>query len=290
MSTDEPQRWLESDGLDEALRADLEAAADDDVGYDVDAAVARFEATLARGGPPDGGGEAGPGGTGAAVTAAGGSAASKGLALVVSVAVIVGGGAIAWSLAGSGARTTSAPVVAADEQQARVEPAPTNAGSSASDPSRPITSREPVPTAKPAVLPDADASADVMPTPEPGLATDPPKPRPSRGTPRSPSSTTDPDPPADDDRLRREMQATDRAQKALASDPSRALTLIRKADAEFPEGLFAEDREGIAILALFALDRTAEARRRAEAFLRAHPRSSHADRIRAAIDGEHEKP
>jgi hypothetical protein len=85
------------------------------------------------------------------------------------------------------------------------------------------------------------------------------------------------------------MRATDRARRALASDPSRALALVREAEAEFPDGLFAEDREGIAILALLALDRTAEARPRAEGFLRAHPRSSHADRIRAAMT-EPEKP
>ncbi|MCA9712724.1 MAG: hypothetical protein KDK70_43245, partial [Myxococcales bacterium] len=114
----------------------------------------------------------------------------------------------------------------------------------------------------------------------------PSKPRP-KAEPEVPEPSEPREPP--DDRLEREMKATDRARQALARDPAQALALAVRADRDFPHGLFGEDREGIAILALFGLHRDDEARRRAQAFLRAHPRSSYADKIRAARDAA-EKP
>jgi hypothetical protein len=283
MSTQAPRRWLETEDLDEALRVDLSAAAADDVGYDVTAAVTRFEATLARGGPS--GGDGG-GGAGGASSTAGTAAGGKGLALVVGLAVVVGGGAIAWKVAGDGPRTTSAPSsVVAEREVAEPQPA-LDEREVIAEVSAPVDAEGPA-----NVDPPAEAERPAKAVTEPA---DPevPTPRTGRPTTKSRPSTSAPEPtePAEDDRLHREMRATDRARQALASDPARALSLARKADAEFPEGLFAEDREGIAILALFALDRDAEARRRAAAFLRDHPRSSHADRIRAAMDEAPEKP
>ena len=259
--TGEPSRLLESEGLGESLQTDLARAAAHDVGYDVEAGAARFEAMLASGGaPPEGAGE----------VAAGGSLA-KGLSLVVGLAVVVGGGAIAWSLAGSddGSPKTVAAAPSAVEviDEAPSEPMVPERGAVAEG-------VEPLVPSEPAAPAEVEVP-DVVPPSEPEA-------RPRGETPpiRRPKTAA----PNDDDRLRREMQATDRARQALAGEPKRALALVGKANREFKGGLFAEDREGIAILALFGLDRDDEARRRAQAFLRAHPKSSYADKIRAAMD------
>lgn len=265
MSGDEPRRWLESDDVPEALREDLGRAAAHDVGYDVAAGAARFEAAPARGGPPGGDG-------GGAAAAAGGKGGLMAIGLVVAVA----GGAIGWALLdrepGGGGPAATQVAAAPDDVAEREEE----------------VERELVPPSSPEPVEvetldaeDADDAAAVESAPPiDARTTSTAKPKPRAKAPTRPTP--------DDDRLRREMQATDRARQVLATDPARALSLVKEADREFPQGLFAEDREGIAILALFGLGRDEQARRRAQAFLRAHPRSSHADRIRAALDDREE--
>lgn len=261
MTSTDPERLLDSEGLSEALREDLARAAAHDVGYDVAAGAARFEATLAQGGPlpPDGGG-------GAAV-AAGGSA--KGLALVAGLALVVGGGAIAWSLGGGDAPPTSAPVAVADPEPASAEAPPTPEVEP-----EPAIEPEPTPEPSPPTEPEAEPPAADAPATKTGS--------PNRSRTKAPR----PQPPADANRLEQEMRATDRARQALAKDPARALSLALEADREFAGGLFGEDRQGIAILALFGLGRDDQARRKAKAFLKAHPRSSYADKIRDEINSK----
>jgi hypothetical protein len=87
----------------------------------------------------------------------------------------------------------------------------------------------------------------------------------------------------DADALAREMAATAAAKRALATDPARALELVAEADRTFAQGVYSEDREGIAVLALARLGRDAETRTRGEAYLSAHPKGSYADRIRALL-------
>ncbi|MEX1361994.1 MAG: hypothetical protein AB1Z98_02645, partial [Nannocystaceae bacterium] len=110
MSNEAPQRLLETEGLGEALRTDLQRAAAHDVGYDVDAGLVRLESAMARGGPPPSDG----GGTAAAASS------GKGLAIVVGLALVVGAGAIAWSLASGQASTESGTVAAAGVEPALV--------------------------------------------------------------------------------------------------------------------------------------------------------------------------
>ncbi len=275
MTLGPPPRLLETDGLDPALHTDMARAAAHDVGYDVVAGAARFEATLTAGGPPPGGG------AGASAAAAG-----KGsLWVVAAVAAVVIGGAVTWSQWG-GAGPEAVAAVAVDDPPS-AEPVPAMEPPTPSVPATPaaITVAEQTPE----VVEDPDElilSDD--PSDEPVAKVRPSRPaaRPSQGRPRHD------DPPAttpDDDSLRREMQATQRARQALSTDPARALALVRKANTEFSHGLFTEDREGIAVLALFGLGRNDKARRRAAAFLRAHPRSSYADKIRAAMSAS-DKP
>ncbi len=76
-----------------------------------------------------------------------------------------------------------------------------------------------------------------------------------------------------------------RAQRALGSSPSAALTLAGEHAARYPAGMLAQEREVIAISALVGMGRTGEARSRAAAFLAAHPRSAHRPRIEGLVPG-----
>ncbi len=76
-----------------------------------------------------------------------------------------------------------------------------------------------------------------------------------------------------------ELAILNRAQDALAQAPRRALTLVGEHGRDFPQGVFAQEREVIAIEALLKLQRTNEATARGEAFLSAFPTSTHAPRV-----------
>lgn len=72
-----------------------------------------------------------------------------------------------------------------------------------------------------------------------------------------------------------------RAQEALGPNPGLALALANQHLARHPGGMFAQEREVIAISALRALGRSAEAESRAAAFLSAHPGSAYRPRVEA---------
>jgi hypothetical protein len=78
-----------------------------------------------------------------------------------------------------------------------------------------------------------------------------------------------------------EPQVIERARKALASEPRRALALAQEHQRRFPSGALALEREVIVIEALARSGRSAEAKRRALAFESKYPQSIHLPRIRA---------
>lgn len=174
--------------------------------------------------------------------------------------VALGGGAILWALGPSheGRPPAPAPVAATAPSEPMVEPAPIAA----------------------AVEPEA---APIE------LATEVPAPAPSpRSTRRARAvasvpvrSTAEPEPAGDP--LREEMALLARTREALPSDPTRSLALAEEGQRRFPSGIFAEERDAIAILALSAIGRADEARRRGERFLRAHPSGTFTERVRRAI-------
>jgi hypothetical protein len=85
--------------------------------------------------------------------------------------------------------------------------------------------------------------------------------------------------------LTRELAAIDRARLALAGgDARRALGELDLHGRVFPRGRLALEAEVLRIDALAKVGRRAEARQRAEAFLRLHPNSVLATRVRAHID------
>jgi hypothetical protein len=93
---------------------------------------------------------------------------------------------------------------------------------------------------------------------------------------RQPSETRVIDPQA-------ELSLLSRARRVLAGSPSRALELTREHAEQFARGMFAQEREVLAIEALVKLGRASEAQTRAAAFERAHPRSTHLQRIRVIL-------
>jgi outer membrane protein assembly factor BamD (BamD/ComL family) len=70
-----------------------------------------------------------------------------------------------------------------------------------------------------------------------------------------------------------------------AGDAARCLTLLEQARARFPRGALGQEREALTVEALARAGQSAAAKRRAAAFLRAHPQSPYvADLRRLAED------
>lgn len=87
------------------------------------------------------------------------------------------------------------------------------------------------------------------------------------------------------DSLEREVAMLQEANRKLAADPAGALTVLDAHKAKFPNGMLSAEREVLAVDALKRLGRTAEAKRRGDAFLAGSPSSLYADRVRKLIDG-----
>jgi len=73
------------------------------------------------------------------------------------------------------------------------------------------------------------------------------------------------------------------ARAALDRSPAEALARLDAYAAAFPSGALAPERELMAIEALGRLGRSADARKRGETFLAAHPGSMVAERVRATL-------
>ena len=68
-----------------------------------------------------------------------------------------------------------------------------------------------------------------------------------------------------------------------AGDPLRALTLLDAARARFPEGILVQEREALSIEALVRSGQRPLATKRAEAFLRAYPKSPHGADVKRVV-------
>jgi len=71
--------------------------------------------------------------------------------------------------------------------------------------------------------------------------------------------------------------------RALQSSPSLALQLAQQGQQAYRHGTFGEEREAIIVFALQALGRVDEARNEGRSFLRAHPQSPFAARVRGIV-------
>lgn len=81
----------------------------------------------------------------------------------------------------------------------------------------------------------------------------------------------------------REIDLVRGARAALDASPESALASVTEHERLFPDGVFVQEREVIAVEALVRLGRVDAARSRAERFLAAHPGSSHAPRVRRLV-------
>jgi hypothetical protein len=130
--------------------------------------------------------------------------------------------------------------------------------------------------------PAAPAPATLPPPPAPRQASVPPAPVQAEAAPETPVA-----PPverrvsAGSPAVWDEPQLIERARKALAAEPRRALSLAQEHQRRFPAGALSVEREVIVIEALSRAGQTSEAMRRALSFEGKYPKSIHLPRIRA---------
>jgi hypothetical protein len=139
-------------------------------------------------------------------------------------------------------------------------------------------------SSSPAALPE-DPGDVASAAPHENTASEAKPPR-ARRAPAAPASSTPlpaPGPEA-------ELVLLRRALAALPSRPALALSLTDQHAREHPRGVFAQEREAIAIDAFLALQRTAAAEARVRRFLADHPRSPHAPRLRAVLGPQDRAP
>jgi hypothetical protein len=82
--------------------------------------------------------------------------------------------------------------------------------------------------------------------------------------------------------MRLEIAELARIRALLATDPEQAYRLANAGHRRFVSGILRQEREGLAILALYQMGRRAEATRRSERFLESYPRSP----LRAQLERE----
>jgi hypothetical protein len=81
-----------------------------------------------------------------------------------------------------------------------------------------------------------------------------------------------------------ELALLSRARRVLAQQPARALELAEEHGEHYPNGVFSEERELLAIESLVALSRHAEAARRGRTFRRQFTQSIHLKRVAELIE------
>jgi hypothetical protein len=118
---------------------------------------------------------------------------------------------------------------------------------------RPVRDKAPQEPAEPALAPDISA-----PSPAPRLVKE------------APASWDEP-------------QLIEKARRALATDPRRALLLTQEHQRRFPAGALGVERDVISLEALARSGQTVEARRRALLFEAKYPKSIHLPRVRALL-------
>lgn len=280
MSEGPPLRLRDDPAIARVLRDDLtRAAAHGDAGYDVAAGLAKYEETVRAGAGAAGGAGAGAG----AKTVLG--AAIKGALLGV---VTLGGSAVFLSSSPSRA---PAPAPAPPIASVIVPAAPSADEGSRAVPVPPAPSSAPLATTKPTVtlarVRDGEPRAAVTVVPRsPAPAPAEPAPPPA-SAPVAPSAARAPEPAAPSaagGALAAELEHLARLRAREAGDPAEVLALAAEGNQRFPSGLFAQEREAIAIGALVRLGRLGEARTRARAFLASYPRSAFAERIKSLTE------
>lgn len=139
-------------------------------------------------------------------------------------------------------------------------------------------------TAGPAVQPTAPASP-VVPDAPPAMTSEAPAPVvPEPATKHPRLERAHPEPRAASMSPEAELALLERAQTTLDRDASAALALAEQHARLYPKGMFAQEREILAIEALLKLRQRSAALSRARAFVERFPESAHARRVRALLE------
>ena len=93
-------------------------------------------------------------------------------------------------------------------------------------------------------------------------------------------------PSAEDNSSRREIEQLQRIYATLERDPAQAYRLARASLEELPRGPLRQEREGLAVIALWQSGQHPAARGLAERFLARYPESPLGERIRALLASE----
>jgi hypothetical protein len=87
--------------------------------------------------------------------------------------------------------------------------------------------------------------------------------------------------------LAAELAMLQRARRALNAENGRlALGIVHDLDEHFPKGILIEERSATRVLSLCQLERVAEARQVAHAFLERYPASVYAERVRGSCGAD----
>ena len=155
-----------------------------------------------------------------------------------------------------------------------------------------VSRRQPV-APRPSPVPSMTAPVPVATAPTPTVVLPPIAPRPESSVlanvpvaPESPApSHASPRRAHTDVNRAWEAQWVARANRSLASQPSEALSIVRRVEREYPDGDLVEERDAIEIDALRRLGRMTEARPLATEFLHRHPHSPQSERMRQMLSG-----
>jgi hypothetical protein len=232
--------------------------------YDVDSAEAKLVAALGLGAPLLAGEDA------ALATASDAGAAT---ATSSTTAGVLGSGAAKLGVAAGAAALIAVSAVVWPERSA-----PARRASDATAASQP-RAHGATPGPAPAV-PNAQARSEV----EPAAAPD--SPATERAALQRESGSAAPATQAGDLALRREIAQLARIKALLDPDPAAAYRLARAGHREFARGMLREEREALAVLALWQMGREAEAKRRSRMFLERYPHSAHRERIELRMRSE----
>jgi hypothetical protein len=196
-----------------------------------------------------------------------------GARLAPAVAAPATGGLLAWVLAGSALLGGAGVIVLARDHQA---PATTRVVETPPAPQPAPPPVAPAPTIEPATPPTQETphAAEPRTVEAPTKIT---RTEPARQTPAAPPQT--PPPP-----IPRELELLTPAQAALhAGDFERALSLAERHAGLYSTGMFAEEREAIAIEALSRLGQRDRARARMTAFTTQYPHSGYRARLERTV-------
>lgn len=260
----EPTRLLDDMTASAGLRRDLAAVARHRVPYDAGAGAARFEASLAKGaGAASSSWGAGTFGIGALILGGligGGLWLSRSPAPTTAIAGTGDGRQLEAVAEDMSARPVTTPAPEAVVQDMSPEPAPAPADA---------------PEEVAEDMSEKPAAASIRGESKKSRTGKSVRAEAARGASRAGDGGAD---------YLREARGLQAARNFLGRDPAEALARAEAGAAEFKAGQFAQEWEGVAVLALFELNRKSEAERRAAAFLKRFPNGPYAAQVREALD------